>query len=308
MVISYHFFIDIILPFYLMPAALTAFLETIDLKSLRRNFASPERILESAFLRREIAERMHERLALMKVNPRRILDAGCAEGADLFRFQSLFPKAGIVALDASLGLLSHAKKTINEMQMDKAEVICGNFARLPFAFGSFDMLWSNLALHWYPDPEAVFLNWKNILSADGMLLFSCFGPQTLSPLRKAFEAVDAYHHILPFMEMHDLGDCLVNAGFPSPILDREIVTVTYSSAAKCLQDIRAFGGNVLKARRRGLMGKKAYQRLIDYLESEKDSAGKIRMPYEIIYGHAFCTPLLSEEKTFPVYFHQKGNN
>ncbi|MCM1512763.1 MAG: methyltransferase domain-containing protein [Oxalobacter formigenes] len=264
---------------------------SIDLFAVRKRFAVPSRIAGSAFLRREVAARMHERLAGIRFDPRCLLDAGCGEGADWAQLKGRFPRAEIVALDASEGMLRACCAGAGDVQ---AGLVCADFARLPFAPGSFGMVWSNLALHWHPFPFQVFSAWKAVLDADGMLLFSCFGPGTLLPLREAFGRVDSHGHVLPFMEMHDLGDALVDAGFPSPVLDREEVVVTYASIESCFADVRAFGGNVLSNRPRALMGRQAYGRLVDALEGGRDKEGLIRMPYEVIYGHAFCSVTQAE--------------
>ncbi len=271
----------------------------IDLNILRHRFAIPARVTESAFLRREIADRMHERLSLVKLIPNRIVDAGCGEGADLIRLKNHFSSAQIFAIDASYGMLEYAKKEMRNRSLDEqSKVICGNFAQLPFASNSFEMVWSNLALHWHPEPLAVFLSWRRILNENGVLWFSCFGPETIGPVKEAFRQLDNYEHVIHFMEMHDLGDCLVKAGFPSPILDREIITVTYSNIQKCLEDIQSFGGNPLVNQRKGLMGKQTFQKLMDLLEKKRSNVdGKLHMPYEIIYGHAFCTVNEKEKNT-----------
>ena len=264
----------------------------------------PARLADSAFLRREIADRMHERLSMIRVEPQFVLDAGCGEGADLPLLRNRFPKAGVVALDAAPAMLFEAKAATGKNGMSLTSAVCGNFAALPFAPNRFDLLWSNLSLHWHPDSLQVFTEWKRVLGQDGMLMFSCFGPETLRLLRDAFQEVDRYPHVLPFVEMHDLGDSLVAAGFPSPVLDREIITVTYSSAARLLADVRALGGNALFERRRGLMGREGYRRLLGYLERQKDGGGKISLPFEIIYGHAFCTVKQPEGRCgLPMRFH-----
>lgn len=270
----------------------------VDLMRVRQLFSLPFRIHNSAFLRREIAERMHERLSMIRIEPQRILDAGCGEGADLSLLQDRFPKANLVALDASCAMLLQAK---NEQKMMAA--VCADFARLPFAQGSFDMLWANLSLHWHPEPLSVLSAWKQVLDRHGMLMFSCFGPDTLLPLREAFQQVDGYGHVLPFMEMHDLGDRMVDAGFSSPVLDREVIHVTYESVKKLLSDVRALGGNPIHTRRRGLMGKTAYADLFNYLEKVRNPDGKISLPFEIIYGHAFCSyPEKEKQAEAPLHF------
>src|SRR5213595_2779539 len=93
----------------------------IELARVRRLFAQPQRVAPTDFLRREIAARMHERLQLVKLAPRRVLDAGCGAGADLALLQKDYPAAQIIGLDASAAMLDAARvpapalKALNQM-------------------------------------------------------------------------------------------------------------------------------------------------------------------------------------------------
>jgi malonyl-CoA O-methyltransferase len=277
----------------------------IDLARVRTLFADPERIVESAFLRREIASRMHERLALIKIAPQRVLDAGCGDGADLSTLQKRFPQATLFGLDASSGMLHAAQQqqsaalssmsrllqqvlpAIGVGRLSGAALLNGNFSQLPLGPNAVDIVWSNLALHWHPQPDSVFVEWRRVLNTDGLLMFSCFGPDTFKELRAAFAAADNEPHTLPFVDMHDFGDMLVNAGFSTPVMDMETLTVTYGSVDKLLADVRAWGGNPLDTRRRGLLGRRTWQRVTDALEGMRRADGTIPLTFEVIYGHAF---------------------
>lgn len=271
----------------------------IDLERVRALFSRPERILPSDFLRREIATRMHERLELVKITPRRVLDAGCGGGADLELLQKDYPAAHILGLDASEAMVRGARapasrlaglnQLLQRLIPAKAgiDLLCGDFADLPLAPGSVDLIWSNLALHWHPQPDRVFAEWRRVLRVDSLLMFSCFGPDTFKELRAAFNDVDLAPHALPFVDMHDFGDQLVEAGFSTPVLDMETITVTYSTADALLADVRALGGNPLSTRRRGLLGKGGKATLLAALERMRRPDGKLGLTFEIIYGHAF---------------------
>jgi malonyl-CoA O-methyltransferase len=142
-------------------------------------------------------------------------------------------------------------------------------------------------LHWHPQPDRVFAEWRRVLRVDGLLMFSNFGPDTFRELRNAFAALDETPHTLPFVDMHDFGDQLVEAGFTTPVMDMEQITVTYDTAEALLRDVRAFGGNPLATRRRGLVGRAAWQRMLAALESQRRPDGKLGLTFEVIYGHAF---------------------
>ncbi|TFV90898.1 methyltransferase domain-containing protein [Oxalobacteraceae bacterium OM1] len=277
----------------------------IDIRRVRHLFAAPERIAESDFLRREVAARMHERLALVKIRPGAILDLGCGEGADLAALQQAYADARIVGLDAAAAMLETARmrqqsaRSSMKSLMSKwlpaaiagaparSELVCGDFAQLPFASNAADLIWSNLALHWHPQPDRVFAEWRRVLRVDGLLMFSCFGPDTFKELRTAFAAVDPAPHALPFVDMHDFGDMLVNAGFSTPVMDMETITVTYESAAKLFADVRAWGGNPLANRRRGLLGRNSQRRLIEAVDGMRRPDGRLPLTFEVVYGHAF---------------------
>ena len=270
----------------------------IDLDRVRALFSNPARVAEAEFLRREIASRMHERLQLVKVNPLRVLDAGCGTGPDLPALQKSYPAAQILGVDTSPAMIAAARgqatksglsQLIGKLLPAKSGIdyLCADMADLPLARNNVDLVWSNLALHWHPQPDRVFAEWQRVLKVGGLLMFSCFGPDTLQELRTAFAEVDLAPHTLPFVDMHDFGDQLVEAGFAEPVMDMEKITVTYDTAEKLLADARALGGNPLQTRRQGLLGKQAYQRMLQGLEKQRRADGKLALTFEVIYGHAF---------------------
>lgn len=294
------------------PGAQSAESAPIDVQRVRRLFSRRERVAQSDFLRREIATRMHERLDLIRLQPQAVLDAGCAEGADLPLLQQRFAGARLFGLDAALPALQQAQQERQGQgwreklrniwgggNQNLAHLLCADFARLPLAPASLDMIWSNLALHWHPQPDQVFAEWRRCLRQEGLLMFSCFGPNTFASVRQAFAAAGLREgRFLPFVDMHDLGDMLVGAGFATPVMDMEMVTVTYSDPKKMWADLQAFGGNPLRNRARGLIGRNVYARLLQALaatQAEKpdanDTNGKtkpvFRLEFEVIYGHAF---------------------
>lgn len=276
----------------------------IDQAIVRRLFARTQRVAGSDFLRREIAGRMREKLELVKIQPERVLDAGCGEGADLLQLQQHYPGAQILGIDASPQMLAAAMDgrlaaqsavgkllsrwapaMLKRAQNDR--LACADFARLPLASNAVDLIWSNLALHWHPQPDLVFAEWRRVLRTDGLLMFSCFGPDTLMELCQAFAGIDDAPHTLPFVDMHDFGDMLVHAGFSTPVMDMEKLTLTYDTLDKLLADVKALGGNPLLSRRTSLLGRAGWQRVRNALEATRGADGRIPLTLEVVYGHAF---------------------
>ena len=158
-----------------------------------------------AFLPREIAQRMRERLDYIKVTPVRVLDAGCGTGADLPGLRERFVDASVLGMDLSAAMLARANQAETAESEANAgwrrflpatlgkafgargpQLAQGDFAALPFAASAFEMLWSNLALHWHARPDLVFPEWARVLKVNGLLMFSTLGPDTLKELSGAY--------------------------------------------------------------------------------------------------------------------------
>ena len=161
--------------------------------------------------------------------------------------------------------------------------VCASFERLPIAAGSVELLWSNMALHWAADPPAALREFHRVLAPEGLLMFSTLGPDTLAELRAA--AGDARVH--SFVDMHDLGDMLVAAGFAAPVMDTERVTIVYPGGEALLADLRASGQTcALSGRARGLAGRRFRALLLEKLALQRRD-GKLPVSYEVVYGHAW---------------------
>ena len=96
---------------------------------------------------------------------------------------------------------------------------------------------------------AVFREFRRILKPEGLLMFSSFGPDTLRELREAWRTVDDQPHVIDFLDMHDLGDMLMQAGFLEPVMDVDRHTLTYSNVIGLLRDLHGIGSRNISARR-----------------------------------------------------------
>ncbi|HEY8624265.1 MAG TPA: methyltransferase domain-containing protein, partial [Casimicrobiaceae bacterium] len=165
--------------------------------------------------------------------------------------------------------------------------ICGDIASLPIKPGSIDLVWSNLTLQWVGDPQKAFAECRRVLRVGGLLSFTTFGPDTLKELRAAFLAADRATHVGRFIDMHDLGDMLVHAGFADPVMDMETLTLTFDDAIGLMRDLKAIGAhNVTAGRPRGMMGRRRWQRMLGALEATRRD-GRLPASFEVIYGHAW---------------------
>ncbi|MBI1942139.1 MAG: methyltransferase domain-containing protein [Betaproteobacteria bacterium] len=252
----------------------------IDARAARRRFERAARTYAAAArLEAEVGARMLERLDYVKLQPRRVLDAG--SGPPQRALGRRYRNAEVIALDFALAMLRIGKRKLLERNPPKA--VSGDIARLPIAARAIDLVWSNMALHWVADPLAAFKEFHRVLAVDGLLMFSTLGPDTLAGLRAA--AGDARVH--RFADMHDLGDMLVAAGFAEPVMDMERLTIVYADGAALLADLRASGQTCASAgRARGLAGAR-FRAALDERLAEQRRGGKLPVGFEVVYGHAW---------------------
>src|SRR5476649_818095 len=210
----------------------------------------------AAVLQHEVCRRMLSRLEFVKLQPAAILDAGCGTGNVLPALRTRFPHATLYALDIAAGMARHACARVPWSQRILGRGIspvCGDIENLPLRAAAVDLAWSNLALQWINDPPHAFGELRRVLAPGGLLMFSTFGPDTLKELRAAYQGTDRYTHVNRFIDMHDLGDMLVQAGFADPVVDMEYITLTYIDVRALMRDLKAIGAhNVTAGRRPGM--------------------------------------------------------
>lgn len=239
----------------------------------------------AAVLQREVADRMIERLDVVKREPARILDVGCGTGYCTRLLARRYRRARITGVDIAWRMTAHARRAAG--WFGQKHFVCGDSERLPFANGAFDMVTSNLMLQWC-DPLTVFGEFVRVLEPGGLLMFTTFGPDTLLELKQAWRSADNAGHVHGFIDMHDLGDALVRAGFAEPVMDAERYTLTYGDVYGVMRDLKAIGaGNAQPSRPRGLTGRARFKRFqAAYETMAKD--GRIPATYEVAYGHAWA--------------------
>lgn len=233
---------------------------------------------------------MLERLDYVKLAPGCILDAGAGPSPQAAQLLKRYRGARLIALDFSLPLLQTIRKqTLIERLARRPAVaaLCADFGHIPLASGCCTMVWSNMALHWASDPQAAIGEFHRVLEVEGLLMFSTIGPDTLRELRAAFSGVDRSPHVHGFVDMHDIGDMLVDAGFAAPVMDTEKITLTYPGVAAMVADLRATGQTCsLVGRSRGLLGKGRWRRVGQALE-RGFREGRLPATVEVVYGHAW---------------------
>lgn len=265
----------------------------VDRRQVARRFArAAAGYGEGDFLVREIDRRMQERLDYVTLQPGRIVDLGCSRGGSFAGLTARYPAAELIGVDLVPAMLANTdavttgwRRWLNLGRPTGPLRLAADAARVPLPSRCASLLWSNLLVHWLDDPLPAFAEAHRLLQVDGLLMFSTFGPDTLKELRAAF--ADGRDHTQRFIDMHDLGDMLVGCGFADPVMDMEVITLTYSDLDGLFADLRAAGGAcAMNSRNRGLSGRQGWASARRAYEAMRQD-GKLPATFEVVYGHAW---------------------
>jgi malonyl-CoA O-methyltransferase len=253
---------------------------------VRSDFAAAASSYDTAaVLAREVGVRMGARLDLVKIAPQRIADIGCATGDGIREVQQRSGKALPLAVDYALPMLHSVRSRTPRLQRlarRGPRLVNADVRALPLAANSLGLVWSNLMLHWLDDPLPALRELHRVLEVGGLLSFATLGPDTLKELREAELKVGAGDTVKRFLDMHDLGDMLVAAGFGDPVMDMEMIALTYPSPRAFLADQRHLGV------RDALLGQRGWRDWRRVLQAwARDADGRLPASFEIVHGHAW---------------------
>ena len=255
---------------------------------------------EAALLQKEVCKRLLEKLDVVRLSPEWILDAGTGTGEAVKPLQKKYKKAELVLFDLSEAMLQKSVK--QGALFRKPHQVCGNIESLPFADQTFDLLFSSLAMQWCNDLGAALVEFKRVLKPGALLQFATFGPDTLKELRASWKKVDEAVHVNSFIDMHDIGDALLQAGFAEPVMESEMIIVHYRDVDTLMQDLRDIGANVTaNGHRRGLLTRNMLMQMREAYETYRQG-DVLPATYEIVYGHAWVSNGVAKHKNIEVTF------
>jgi malonyl-CoA O-methyltransferase len=261
----------------------------VDKPRVRRAFDRAAAVYEQhALLQASVREEMLARLSLVKIAPQRVLDVGCGTGSGVRALRELYPKAQVLGLDFSTGMLAQARRF--RPWMRKPLWLCGDMECLPLQDASVDVLFSSLSVQWGGDLGQVLAEMRRVLKPGGVLMFSTLGPDSLRELREAWRAADdtGYAHVNMFYDMHDVGDALMRAGLRDAVMDVERVTLEYADVESVMRSLKGIGAqNNMQGRARGLTAKSRLQRLRAAYELRRGANGLLPLSYEVVHGMAW---------------------
>ncbi len=267
----------------------------LDKVSVKKSFnRAAKSYNRAAILQEEVLSRILQRLQYIRHNPETIVDIGCGTGKAFKSLKKRYSKSRIVSMDLAFSMLRETRSQYGIF--DKKTLVNADMERLPFADNSFDLLFSSLALQWANDLPATFVDIRRTARQGALLMFATFGPMTLVELRDAWFEVDHKPHVHRFIDMHDIGDALMAAGFAQPVVDSETIRLEYSEFRQLLDDLKGIGAsNADRDRSRGLMTPSKLKQLEQCYRKHGYEDDKYIASYEVVYGHAWV-PLPGQEE------------
>jgi malonyl-CoA O-methyltransferase len=272
------------------PAAIDSHARRLDPVAVGAALRRLARTGRAPWLHGEVARRMAEKLQVIRLKPELLIDWWSVLGAGAGLLEQAYPKARRVAVEPDVAWAQRCREMQQKPWWSPQRWVGGE--RDVFVEGEdlpagAQLVWSNMMLHAVLDPPALIARWHALLSVDGFVMFSCLGPGTLRELRAIFERRGWPAPTPGFVDMHDLGDMLVRAGFADPVMDQETLTLQWESPAALLQELRALGGNTAPDRVAGLRTPRWQRELERELAALAGADGKIGLSFEVAYGHAF---------------------
>jgi len=207
-----------------------------------------------------------------------LLDLGCGTG---FLTSELLGRAQpVIALDIALPMLQVTRRKLADAP--NVSYLCADAEQLPLAGQIVDGVFSNLALQWCINLDAVFTGIKRVLKADGQLVFSTFGPQTLQELKAAWAKVDDYKHVNEFYSEQQLRHFLQQAGYTEIVIETNLYLSSYDSVLALMEELKHIGAhNVIAGRNKNITTKTQMQRMSAAYEQHR-TGGLIPATFEVI--------------------------
>ncbi len=236
------------------------------------------------YLFHEIAGRLCEKLDDINRKFEFGLDLGCHSGETSKLLSVKHQATNWVRTDMSFQLSKIASKKTG------APVLVMDEEFIAFKKHSFDIVISNLSLHWANDLPGTLAQISKVLKPDGVILISLFGEQTLHELKMCLSRAEIEEEnglsprVSAFSTIQDLGNLLIRAGFALPVADVEKITVYYPHAMKLMRDLRAMGeSNSANLRRKSFSRKTTMMRTSQlYQEKFENEANQVPATFDVI--------------------------
>lgn len=222
----------------------------------------------AARLQRQVCALLLEELPVLPA-PAAILDAGCGTGHGLGLLAARWPSAHLLGVDFAPAMAAAARG------------VCADVEALPLPDACVGLYWSSLSFQWC-DPDRAFREAARVLAPGGRLAVSSLAAGTLGELAEAFAGTDRHPHVLDFSAAPRLADAARQAGLEEVRFVQRPVVQHYPDLPALLRELKALGAQQVGGPRRpGLLGRRAWQGIVERYEAKRGPAG-LPATFEVI--------------------------
>lgn len=161
----------------------------------------------------------------------------------------------------------------------------------PFTPETYDLILSNLSLHWTNDLPGVLTQINRLLKPDAPFLGAMLGGDTLYELRTSLQLAEQDRrgglspHVSPLADVRDVGGLLQRAGFSMLTVDVDDIIVDYPDTFALMADLQAMGeSSAIMGREMGAIGRDVLlANDAIYRELHGNEDGTIPATFRVIY-------------------------
>ncbi|XP_042231358.1 arginine-hydroxylase NDUFAF5, mitochondrial-like isoform X3 [Homarus americanus] len=197
------------------------------------------------YLKEEVGYRLSDRILDIKRELKVGLDLGCGRGYVAKNITDVELRH-LYMSDFSPAMLEAAQTPEN---IGFTKILIDEEQKFPLESKLFDLVISNLNLHWVNNLPQCLKEIRRVLKEDGAFLASMFGGDTLFELRSSLVLAELEReggfspHVSPFTEIRDIGGLLNQCGFTMLTIDTDEITVGYPSLFELMWDLQGMAEN-----------------------------------------------------------------
>jgi len=155
----------------------------------------------------------------------------------------------------------------------------------------FDCIISIGELHSSNDLPGLLIQLRRALKPDGVFIAAFAGGETLHELRHSLMQSEikifggASPRIYPFIDMQQMSSLMQRAGFALPVVDSEIIPVSYKDIFHIMADIRGIGesNSLTDCHKTFSSSRLFFEASQFYQENYREISGRVKATYEIIF-------------------------